>query len=97
MNVKISDLGTIIIKRLEEVSKSKQIGEYGGKGEFNLPDNHKAGMKVPKGGSSCANCKFLSEDGKNCGNKYWIAWNGGNAKLPAPADEYCCDWFKSKK
>ncbi len=96
MEVKISDLGKSILKRLDEIAKSKSEGEYGGKGEFKLPVNHIAGMKVPKGGSSCAKCKFLSEDKKNCGNKYWIKWNDGNTKLPAPADEYCSDWFESK-
>jgi len=79
------------LRLIKEAVKSK--GEYGGKGEFQLPGNHKAGMKIPKGGSSCANCKFLSEDKKNCLNEYWVKWNGGNSKLPVPADEYCSDWF----
>jgi hypothetical protein len=92
-----SDLSKRILQRIEEASKKTQEGEYGGKGEFKLPQNHIAGIKVPKGGSCCANCKFLGEDKKSCGNKYWIEWNGGNSKLPAPADEYCSDWFESKK
>lgn len=97
----------IFIKNTDKMSKLtlvdlikeaiKIMGEYGGKGKFELPDNHNAGMKVPKGGSSCANCKFLGEDKKSCGNKYWITWNGGDSKLPAPADEYCSDWFEAKK
>ena len=28
--------------------------DYGGKGPMVLPPNHKAGLKVPKGGSCCA-------------------------------------------
>ena len=92
-----SELSKRILKRIVESSEKNQEGEYGGKGEFQLPEEHKAGMIVPKGGSSCANCKFLSEDKKNCGNKYWIKWNGGDTKLPAPADEYCSDWFQPKK
>jgi hypothetical protein len=67
---------------------------YGGMGEFILPDDHKAGMVVPKGGSSCANCRFASTDGKHCLNVYWVEWNGGNPAIPAPADEYCSDWYE---
>jgi hypothetical protein len=54
-----------------------------------LPANHQLGMKVPKGGSMCANCKYLASP-TTCGNKGWIEWHG-NEKLPHPADEYCCD------
>lgn len=66
---------------------------YGGK-KFELPKTHEAGMKVPKGGSSCANCRFAGADGKNCMNKYWVEWNGGETRLPAPADSYCSDWYE---
>ncbi len=69
---------------------------YGG-GEYNLPANHKAGLRVPKGGSNCANCKFLGIDKKTCTNNYWIEWNGGKAELPYPADEYCSDFWESGK
>lgn len=68
--------------------------EYGGPGNFKLPDNHKAALQVPKGGSSCASCKFLGKDGKSCMNQFWIEWNGGDSKLPLPADEYCSDWYE---
>jgi len=71
-------------------------GKRGKSRSFDLPKNHKPGMVVPKGGSSCAKCRFLGEDGKTCDNKYFIKWNGSN-KLPAPADEYCSDWFEVGK
>jgi len=61
------------------------------------PASHEAGMRVPKGGSSCAKCRFLGRDGKTCDNYYWVEWNNGNNKLPAPADEYCSDWYESAK
>lgn len=67
------------------------------KPDFNkfLPEDHKVGMRVPKGGSMCANCKWVSDDGKTCGNEYFQDWNGSE-KLPAPSDEYCCDlWRKA--
>lgn len=56
-----------------------------------LPEDHQLGMRVPKGGSMCANCKFL--EGKNlCGNKAFQKWNGSDM-LPYPANEYCCDLY----
>lgn len=70
--------------------------KYGGKGKFELPDSHVMGTKVPKGGSSCANCRFAGADGKNCMNTYWVQWNGGETKLPEVADEYCCDVWEGK-
>lgn len=64
------------------------------------PPDHKLGMKIPKGGSSCANCYALdAKTKKNCTNKYFQKWNKeeNNAKdpskLPAPPDQYCCDLY----
>ncbi len=62
-------------------------------GDFNLPKGHKPFMKVPKGGSSCANCKFLSDDKLHCVNHNFIEWHG-ESKLPEPIDEYCSDWYE---
>jgi len=86
-----------ILNRIKVIKESAHVneGEYGGNGEYHLPENHKAGIRVPKGGSSCVNCKFLGEDKKSCNNKYWIQWNGGDSNLPAPADEYCSDWWEN--
>lgn len=75
----------------------EEEGSFGGPGPFVLPDDHVAGLRVPKGGSCCANCAFGSEDEDGdpaCQNPDWIAWNGGDPKLPAPADEYCSDWWR---
>lgn len=57
-----------------------------------LPPDHQLGMQVPKGGSMCANCKYLS-DPQTCGNPGFIKWNG-SPQLPAPADQYCCDLYE---
>jgi hypothetical protein len=65
---------------------------YGGD-KYNLPANHRAGMVVPKGGSCCANCRFLGADHKTCDNKNFIEWNGGDNKLPAKDENYCSDWY----
>lgn len=62
------------------------------KAESVLPANHQLGMKVPKGGSMCANCEYLA-DPANCGNPGFIKWNG-SARLPNPSDEYCCDLYE---
>jgi hypothetical protein len=58
------------------------------------PPNHKVGMRVPKGGSCCANCKFW--DGKDCESKYYRMWNNRSGKIPAPPDEYCSDFWEPK-
>lgn len=62
---------------------------------FMLPADHKLGMKVPKGGSSCMSCEHLGKDGKSCEAQIFIKWNG-STKLPAPADEYCCDLYEER-
>lgn len=62
------------------------------KAEKALPADHELGMVVPKGGSMCANCRFLKSP-TTCGNEKFIQWNG-SPKLPAPADKYCCDLYE---
>jgi hypothetical protein len=59
------------------------------------PANHQPGMRVPKGGSSCSSCKYLSENGKECTSEFFIKWHGTD-KLPAPANEYCSDWYEPR-
>lgn len=71
----------------------KLFEEFNGPGNFELPPNHKPGIKVPKGGSSCSNCKFWN--GSECTNEYFIKWNGSGT-IPAPPDEYCSDWYEPK-
>lgn len=64
---------------------------------FVLPAGHKPGMRVPKGGSSCANCRFASvqPDGPYCTEKNFIKWNGGTGRLPVnDASTYCSDWWE---
>jgi hypothetical protein len=72
----------------------------GGRGPFILPDTHVAGMRVPKGGSSCANCRFARKlkDGPHCMNTYWITWNGGQSRLPVDdPSTYCSDWYEPRR
>lgn len=61
----------------------------------NYSADHKVGMRVPKGGSDCAKCEYVRQNGKACANSQFVKWNGSNM-LPAPADEYCCDFFEAK-
>lgn len=57
------------------------------------PADHKVGMRVPKGGSACFKCEYVS--GQNCTNK---DFNRLVAKrIPEPLDEYCCDFFGAAK
>lgn len=63
------------------------------KGKFELPANHHPGMKVPKGGSCCANCKYW--DGKKCENKYYNQW-AQTSHIPFNPLEYCSDWWEPK-
>ena len=68
-----------------------------GVGKFTLPEGHLFGMRVPKGGSDCSKCKFVSKNLKHCGNPYFQEWRkslgADPSLLPLPADEYCCDVF----
>jgi len=64
-------------------------------GDAIYPTDHKAGMKVPKGGSSCAVCEYLKGP-HECGNPHFIKWNDGPNFVP-PSDEFCCDWFEAAK
>jgi hypothetical protein len=64
--------------------------------KVNYPADHKPGMRVPKGGSMCANCKYLKDADKGlCGNEYFVQWNGSE-KIPGPIDSYCSDWWGRK-
>jgi hypothetical protein len=61
--------------------------------KFEFPKDHQPGMRVPKGGSSCASCKYL-RPGLHCANEYFQKWNGGK-KIPTQhADEYCSDYYE---
>jgi hypothetical protein len=69
-------------------------------GEVNYPIDHLFGLRVPKGGSDCSKCKYLSKDSKHCGNEFFQDWRASlghtedSALIPYAADEYCCDVFE---
>ena len=65
------------------------------KADPTYPSDHKAAMKVPKGGSSCSNCEYLADNKTDCKNTYFQKWNG-SPRIPAPIDEYCSDWFEPR-
>lgn len=79
---------------IEQANKRLLNEEYGGN-EFELPPSHQPGMRVPKGGSCCANCEYWNATSKLCTNEHYIKWNG-DGKIPAPADEFCSDWWEPK-
>jgi len=80
-----------VVARMEDAPK----GMYGGRGAYRLPLAHRGGVVVPRGGSSCSNCRFLGNDGVSCMERNFQEWNGG-LKLPAPADQFCSDWWEPK-
>ena len=63
------------------------------KGEYILPPDHTQGLKVPKGGSCCANCEYWDSEKESCKNTYYQKW-AGTDKIPNPPDEYCSDWWE---
>lgn len=75
---------------------SEVLGGKKKKGKISYPPDHKPGMAVPKGGSSCATCEYY-RGRMRCGNQFFIAWRGSD-KIPAKsADEYCSDWYEQVK
>lgn len=65
-------------------------------GSVRYPADHQPGMRVPPGGSSCSSCRYVSDDAMHCGNEYFQRWHGSN-ELPAPANEYCSDWYEPQE
>jgi hypothetical protein len=68
---------------------------------------HLIGMEVPRGGSSCASCRYLVDafgrrtgDGRNCSLALWVnapkrdGGGGGDPELPLPANRWCCDGYE---
>lgn len=65
-------------------------------GKFELPGDHKPGMAVPRGGSSCASCEYY-QGNMTCGNQYFRQWHGSNVIPAKSPDEYCSDWWEPAK
>jgi hypothetical protein len=76
-----------------KLQKLLQKENYGANGEMVLPKWHKAGMKVPKGGSCCANCKYWDTEQEVCTSEYYKNWAGTDT-IPYKADEYCTNWWE---
>ena len=67
----------------------------GGNGHPTYPDDHKPLLRVPRGGSCCANCKFVNVAKHSCGSPHYARWNNGSHQLPnLPLDEMCSDWYE---
>lgn len=85
----------VLADQFEQKIAAESQGEYGGKGPFELPSDHKAAMQVTKGGSCCKNCEYVNAEKHACKNQHYIKWNGGDDKLPnLPLDEICSDWWE---
>lgn len=62
-------------------------------GPIKYPSNHKPGMAVPRGGSSCQSCEYYKGN-MICGQKDFILWNGSEHIPAERPDEYCSDWYE---
>ena len=70
------------------------LEQYGGS-SYSVPDDHQAGLRVPRGGSCCANCKYWNDEEQTCGNEYYKKW-AETDKIPYPPNEFCSDWWEPK-
>jgi hypothetical protein len=64
-------------------------------GRFRLPVDHKPAMRVPKGGSSCLNCRFYKSHGGEygqCMEPNFAAFYETRL-IPCPPAEFCSDWY----
>lgn len=57
------------------------------------PPDHKPALEVPKGGSSCASCRYYKGDQK-CGSPDYAKYYGTDA-IPLPPDRWCSDWYEA--
>lgn len=62
-----------------------------------LPPTYKFAVAVPKGGASCATCFYLTQAG-DCGNKHYVAANGGLSTLGKKPSRFCCSaWSREDR
>ena len=93
------DLGSLLVGgAVGAIGASAYAGAHRSKhGLFVLPPDHEPGMHVPKGGSSCYNCKYLywgDENEPRCWEPNFALWNG-STRLPVDDPrEYCSDWWR---
>lgn len=87
-----SDAADLADKAIQEVTALPAVGQHG---PITFPSNHQPGMKVPKGGSCCANCTFFKmKEGKpHCGESHFIKWNGNDLIPTDDPASYCSDWY----
>jgi hypothetical protein len=64
--------------------------------EVYLERDHSPGMRVPRGGSSCANCRFGHVRTNTCSEPNFVRWNGSR-HIPAPMDSYCSDFWQPRR
>lgn len=61
-----------------------------------IPVGHRPAMRVPVGGSSCANCQFYARSGGrygSCTSRDYQAYYGTRL-IPCPPREFCSDWYE---
>lgn len=65
-------------------------------GPFILPRDHVPAIRVPQGGSSCANCAWaqVRPDGPHCVEPRFALWNKGTRLPVDDPSTYCSDWYE---
>lgn len=85
--------------KLWVLKESGQV-DKGEKGPATYPADHKPFMSVTAPGSSCSNCRYISEDGKSCASEHFQKWNGSKTIPFEPghdASNSCSDFWEPKK
>jgi len=65
-------------------------------GPAEYPADHKPVMRVTKGGSMCANCKWWTAAGHKWSKKYWLTCHDGAEEITYPDAEICSNWLYEK-
>jgi hypothetical protein len=88
----------------EEVERTRKVvqgrlASYAQRRLPTYPPDHEPFVAVPRGGSSCSNCRFVSGDLTSCGSPDFRAYYGTAAIPFAPghdATSSCSDWWEPR-
>lgn len=62
--------------------------------DVHVPNSVAFATEVPKKGASCATCRFLSKDQKNCTNSFYVEHSGMGSKLGRKPKRWCCSGWE---
>jgi hypothetical protein len=79
---------------VDERSRSRSPMHGGPEVKIDVPDDHLPLIPTPKGGSSCANCRFVDAEAHECNSPEYVEWNGGPELPSRDLDSMCSDWWE---